>query len=1151
MTLTFFTCNEPALRATSAGGWNLPLRLWLAALCLSLLPCLGVAQDTPGSSRAQRAATVVRAAATGPRSSPFSPPTTDVFLTDASAGLDTGCTFNTSPLNPLTINVMIDRFVGDVDADGYLLNPTPLIAAGIIPTTVEILLPAFDIDFNGTPPPERDELLFNGQSLGFLTGDDNIWKLNSFRVDVRRIKFPARPAAGSAVVPRANRVQIRIDTLSVNRWCMSVDWVALLLPIRPKLALQLDVVAGNPVFSNTGTAITRVYEQGFDANCNVSEIIGPITLYPFSGPSRKSVGTGTGTASLRAKVKACPDGSLGLPNVVADWSIGGTSQKGSVIWAGAEGTVEFAMPPNVGAYDAALKLTLDGGQSVSATRRLFVTYKPPTVASPRLNWYEKGTAWANGKNSEAGVVDAVATGLYGYGGANWRYGYFPGKCSWDQLMSNPITCNYADCFVFSDVLTNVSGVLGVSGLSPVTVLGTSGLGFLTTGSPSLDPAFRGNAKPVAAATYDKYIFSSHSLRQRAGVYYDPTFNGRYASSTAFVLANFNGTSGTDVNGSWHGTTEGRRIYPRSGNVYDTWGKNDYALLDFGPFAPVAALGGGMLVPVAASVSGSALSVPGTARFSTLDLDGNGRAEQLVADIDIDIAVAGDYVLVARLESTGGLLIANRPALESMQFTRADLSGSTVGRRVVRLLFSGEQIRTAAIDGPWRIVVQANGPSAAAGTGTVLTPAYRAASFGERKLSVGALTASPIDSDANGKFDLIRVRLAVDVAAAGNYGLRLDVAAGGAGLVSDNRVVALAAGVQALQFDLPVAAIARSGADAPYDLTAELSDITGTSLASSTTQVIGYLASQFETPVSVGVSPVEQLIDSDGNGLFDLLRITPSLSASPARTVLIQARLTAANGASIDASALASLGSTARAVSLDFLGTLIRRLAMSSAYTLELSFQSPSTLVEFDAVTLNLRGSYVYSIFDSGEPVRTVALNGTRTDVGIDTNGNGLYDLLAVNLGVDLTYSGRYDWSARLVDRNGVELGFATNSGTLPAGSTSIALRFNGKAIGTNGLDGPFYLRSLLVAGPNGANLVSPFAGDTSAWSASRFEGFVSRLPGDLNGDGVIDAKDLEAFNRALGSSVGDPNYNRFADFDRDGRITLNDLRIFRSYYQRR
>jgi Dockerin type I domain len=198
----------------------------------------------------------------------------------------------------------------------------------------------------------------------------------------------------------------------------------------------------------------------------------------------------------------------------------------------------------------------------------------------------------------------------------------------------------------------------------------------------------------------------------------------------------------------------------------------------------------------------------------------------------------------------------------------------------------------------------------------------------------------------------------------------------------------------------------------------------------------------------------------------------------------------------------------------------------------------------------LRGVYVYTRFDPAEAPRAIALNGTRNDRGIDTNANGLFERLQIDLGVDLLASGSCDWSARLVDRNGAELGFATGSGSLAAGARTIRFEFDGRAIAANGLDGPFSVRSLLMSCSNGANLVATFAGDTSAWRANQFEGFIVRAPGDLNGDGRVDAADIAVFNLALGTTLGDANYNRFADFDRDGRITLNDLRIFRRYLPR-
>lgn len=1128
------------------------LRTWSASLSTLVVTAAllagapaALAQDKPSAGPAQRAMQLL--AITGPRTSPFNPPDKDVFLTDGAPGLDTGCTFNTSSLNPLTIDVMVDSFVGDVDANGYLVNPAPLISAGIVPASVEILLPAFDIDYNGAAPPERDELLFNGQSLGFLTGDDNIWKLNSFRVDIRKIKFPARPAAGALPAPVANRIQIRIDTLSTGRWCTQIDWVALLLPIRPKLALELDVVAGNPVYSNTGVEIKRIYEQRFDANCNVSEFIGPIDQYPFSGPMLTAA-NGTGSAKLKARVKTCPANSLPpTQKVVADWEVAGTTRKGSTSWTGSEGTVEYMMPQAVNSHDAKLKLTLDNGQTIDVTRRLFVTRKVPLLASPRVNWYKQGTSWAAGQTTEAGIVDKVLPGVYAYGGANWRYGYFPGKCNWQELMANPVTCNYSDCYVFSDVLHNISALLGVGGLTPVVVEGTSSIGFLTTGAPSIDPAFRGNARELGTAPYNKYRFSSHSLRLRGGSYYDATFNGKYGSPSAFVMANFDGSSGADGNGFWEGTHEGKRVYARPGHTYDTWGKNDYAFLTNSPFALLAALGGGMMVPTA--LGGSDLAFPGTARFTTPDADGNGRFDQLVVDVDVDVATAGDYVLLGRLVSNGGLLISNRPALESMQITRADLSAAAPGRVVARLRFSGEQIRRARIDGPWQVQIIANGATGAAGSGSVTTPPLRAADFGERKIGFSAVSAAPLDADGNSQYDTVRVQATVDVANAGHYALRTHLLGAGNGLASDTRMIALAAGTQDVVIDLPAVGIVRAGVDAPYDISMELAELNGTLIDSGNFQLVGYIASQFQTPVKASTSLIEQLIDSDGNRLYDLLRVSVDLQAATALPVTIAARLVAVNGASIDADASATLSPTAQRVVLDFSGPLLRRQQMSSLYTLELSFRSPTTLEEIDAVTIPLRGAYQHAQFDTGEPARAISLAGVLGSVGVDTNGNGLFDLVRVTFGLDVVTGSFYQWSARLVDRNGAELGFATGSGSLVAGSTNLAvLQFAGQPIGVNGLDGPFFLRSLLVSGSSGANLVAPFAGETTALQASKFEGFVNRPAADLNGDGVVDAKDLEAFNKALGSSLGEANYNRFADYDRDGRVTLNDLRHFRGYY---
>lgn len=161
-------------------------------------------------------------------SSPFSPPDEEdtLFVVDSGSGLDTGCTYRGG--GPLRINVRVKRVVGEVGGDGYLTDAAGMVSRGLLSPRAKIILPVFDIDVNGAPgyPPEVDNISFNGHPLGSLTGDNNIWKLNSFEVPIEWVKFPAQSSSG-APTPANNEIRIDIDQASGSQqnWCMSVDWV--------------------------------------------------------------------------------------------------------------------------------------------------------------------------------------------------------------------------------------------------------------------------------------------------------------------------------------------------------------------------------------------------------------------------------------------------------------------------------------------------------------------------------------------------------------------------------------------------------------------------------------------------------------------------------------------------------------------------------------------------------------------------------------------------------------------------------------------------------------------------------------------------------------------------------------------------------------
>lgn len=210
----------------------------VSALLVTVLAGVARAQDIapPGTDAAERAATVsiagiAAAAATGPRTSPFEPPKQNdrSFVVDGAPGLDTGCTFRSR--GPLVFNIEITRHAGELNADGTLKNAAALVAAGLLSPTATLIQPAFDVDSHATPPPpfqpERDRVSFNGQVIGFLDGEDNQWKLNSFEIPIEKVKFAARGAIGSMPSPARNEVRIDIDTANAAEvWCTSIDWSA-------------------------------------------------------------------------------------------------------------------------------------------------------------------------------------------------------------------------------------------------------------------------------------------------------------------------------------------------------------------------------------------------------------------------------------------------------------------------------------------------------------------------------------------------------------------------------------------------------------------------------------------------------------------------------------------------------------------------------------------------------------------------------------------------------------------------------------------------------------------------------------------------------------------------------------------------------------
>ena len=155
------------------------------------------------------------------------PPDSDrSFSTDNAPGLDTGCIFRSQ--GPITYTIEIKRFIGELNPDGTLKNADALIAAGLVSPRVKLIMPGFDVDSAANVsgvPPEVDRVSFNGEAVGILEGVNNDWFLNSFEIDIRKVKFAEAGTGGGEPTGGVNEIRIDIDTASANEnWCTSVDW---------------------------------------------------------------------------------------------------------------------------------------------------------------------------------------------------------------------------------------------------------------------------------------------------------------------------------------------------------------------------------------------------------------------------------------------------------------------------------------------------------------------------------------------------------------------------------------------------------------------------------------------------------------------------------------------------------------------------------------------------------------------------------------------------------------------------------------------------------------------------------------------------------------------------------------------------------------
>ena len=186
-----------------------------------------------------------------------------------------------------------------------------------------------------------------------------------------------------------------------------------------------------------------------------------------------------------------------------------------------------------------------------------------------------------------------------------------------------------------------------------------------------------------------------------------------------------------------------------------------------------------------------------------------------------------------------------------------------------------------------------------------------------------------------------------------------------------------------------------------------------------------------------------------------------------------------------------------------------------------------------AFTAPASGTYLVDAFLAGPELRTATttfavahddakLAGTVATSTLDADGNGLFDELLADLGVNTAAAGAYRAVADVYGANGVKVDSVAGTATLAAGAGTLRLRAQGRQIYNTGADGPYHLKNVVLTRDDDAFTLEDTAddlADATVYSHSAFEhdpvsidaSSIKEIdPLDSDGDGLYDAIQVTA-----------------------------------------
>ena len=827
---------------------------------------------------------------------------------------------------------------------------------------------------------------------------------------------------------------------------------------RDKLVRVGNVAVTSIAATGTETTIIDVSDPVWTGT------FGPPPAYEITGGPPKPVAGGFNTTgpTLHVQLTGAPAAPSYSPQVNYKWQIpadGTPVRSGAGSFTAMEGDVQLDLPGVVTETDVNLTFDILNPQGDYIQRGQTVTLpvlvgvapsKLPTVDEAVLR---KAVEFANGQRTPEEVSTSVMQRIYNSG---WQY--YDVKSTWDELLFGVQTAG--NCATVSTMWEALTSALGLA----TTTRQTKDEGiphFLTvTNSRTFDGRY-GNAAPLSSA-YDRWFFGMHqvgTLQIDGGSqpYFDPTYNRRYMALQDVVAArwpgvpfrfnllrSFDGASTFDiikrdpafwVAGGWEGWT----------------------------YQPAAA---GPRVDLSPSQATAVTDVPvieGPYVWSTIDGDGDGQYETLRL---------GGFISSPGLENLSWSGVLTMPTGDVVSIRESGLSSGLAGGALLapgpgshpfHIDFSGEDIRTKAVAGPYDCTLWPYAGGVPGTPVTVSSPAYAASAFGESPVEITALASAPFDTDANSLYNVLAVDVTILGHAATSGAVTVGLSGdGGTVLVGKRSVpVSLATGVGTVRVDIDGRDIRRAGLGGQLAIGARV-EVSGRPDVERAGLTPSLNPNEFE-PVPVLWDRVdEDSLEGPVGGPYSALLVLAPIGVSAPGNYTWAAILRSQGIDVAVASGKGVLSVGAQTIVLRFEGSEIYAHGLDGPYTLaKLRMVSEDGYVSTGTAPF-YSGGYAASDFTPPAPSDPlVTIYSVSFGAPIDTSGNGRFDELPVQVDVEAAVAGAVTISGSLYSPSGAFVQSTSPTTTMAVSERRVInLMYSGRLIYAQGELGLCTVRSI-------------------------------------------------------------------------------------------